>query len=129
MSLYNMLNGVNPATFFFLPFLGEKHPDQYPRFRDCSIEGDEIHVYTRVGGGNRGCGFGEEELMEHPNYLRDFDDDYDSTYATYVFSVPDEWKPDFNLVVEGNISQASDEYKERIMKIYPKLKDKFEKLF
>ncbi len=34
MSLYNMINGVNPATFFILPMLG-KHPDEYPRFRDC----------------------------------------------------------------------------------------------
>lgn len=37
MSLYNMLNGVNPCTFLILPMLG-KHPDEYPRFRDCFIE-------------------------------------------------------------------------------------------
>ena len=28
------MNGVNPATFFILPMLG-KHPDEFPRFRDC----------------------------------------------------------------------------------------------
>jgi hypothetical protein len=37
MSLYNMMNGANPATFFILPMLGEKHPEQYPRFRDCFV--------------------------------------------------------------------------------------------
>ena len=36
MSLYNMINGVQPAAFFVLPMLG-KHPDEYPRFRDCFI--------------------------------------------------------------------------------------------
>ena len=56
-----MINGVNPATFLFLPMLG-KHPDEYPRFRDCFISEDETQkiVFTRVGGGNRNCGFGEE---------------------------------------------------------------------
>lgn len=34
MSLYNMVNGMNQATFFVLPMLG-RHPDEYPRFRDC----------------------------------------------------------------------------------------------
>lgn len=129
MSLYNMINGVNPATFFILPMLGEKHPDNYPRFRDCFVDNNEIHVYTRVGGGNRNCGFGEEELQQHPNYLRDFDDEYDSTYATYVFSIPDEFKNDFDLITSGKIKEISETYKERLYKVYPKLKDTFDKIF
>ena len=129
MSLYNMINGVNPATFFILPMLGEKHPDNYPRFRDCFVDNNEIHVYTRVGGGNRNCEFGEEELQQHPNYLRDFDDEYDSTYATYVFSIPDEFKNDFDLITSGKIKEISETYKERLYKVYPKLKDTFDKMF
>ena len=129
MSLYNMLNGVNPATFFILPMLGQKHPDNYPRFRDCFVNNNEIHVYTRVGGGNRNCEFGEEELQQHPNYLRDFDDEYDSTYATYVFSIPDEFKNDFDLITSGKIKEISEAYKERLYKVYPKLKDTFDKIF
>ena len=129
MSLYNMINGVNPATFFILPMLGEKHPDNYPRFRDCFVDNNEIHVYTRVGGGNRNCEFGEEELQQHPNYLRDFDDEYDSTYATYVFSIPDEFKNDFDLITSGKIKEISETYKERLYKVYPKLKDTFDKIF
>lgn len=129
MSLYNMLNGVNPATFVILPMLGEKHPDQYPRFRDCFIDGEEIHVYTRVGGGNRNCGFGEEELQAHPNYLRDEDDDFDSTYATYIFSVPEQWKPDFDKIVAGKLLEISQEYKDRLYKVFPKLAEKFDETF
>lgn len=129
MSMYNMINGVNPATFFILPMLGEKHPDNYPRFRDCFVENDEIHVYTRVGGGNRNCEFGEEELQNHPNYLRDFDDDYDSTYATYVFSVPDQFKSDFELIKAGKIKEISEVYKRRLYLVFPKLKETFDKIF
>ena len=129
MSLYNMINGANPATFFILPMLGEKHPEQYPRFRDCFVDGDEIHVYTRVGGGNRDCDFGEEELQQHPNYLRDEDDDFDSTYATYIFSVPNEWKEDFEKIKCGKLKEISQAYKDRLYAVFPKLKDTFDKLF
>ena len=121
--------GVNPATFFILPMLGEKHPDEYPRFRDCFVNEDEIHIYTRVGGGNRNCGFGEEELVKHPNYLRDEDDEFDSTYATYIFSVPEEWKLDFKKIIDGKLLDTSQEYKDRLYKVYPKLKEKFDKIF
>jgi len=130
MSLYNMMNGVNPATFFILPMLGEKHPDNYPRFRDCFItEEDKICVYTRVGGGNRNCGYGEDELYDHPNYLNTEDDDYDSTYASYYFSVPEEWKVDFGKIKEGNLSEVSTNYQERLYNVFPKLTDTFDKLF
>ena len=124
-----MINGVNPATFFILPMLGEKHPDNYPRFRDCFVEGDEIHIYTRVGGGNRNCGYGEDELYKHPNYITTFDDDFDSTFATYTFSVPGEWKKDFDKIKEGKIKEVSDEYKVRVRAVFPKLKDKLDELW
>ena len=81
-----MINGVNPAAFIFLPMLG-KHPDEYPRFRDCFLrdKGDGEHsilVYTRVGGGNReGYAIEIAELMSMPEYLGDEDDDFDSTFA------------------------------------------------
>lgn len=133
MNVYNMLNGVNPATFFVLPLLGEKHPVDYPRFRDCFsvVDGKdrEIHVLTRVGGSNRNQGYGEEELQKHPNFLRDYDEEEDSTFATYVFSVPKEWEKDFSKIIEGKLSETSDKYQERVKKVYPKLKDKLDELF
>ncbi len=133
MSFYNMINGANPAVFFILPMLGEKHPESYPRFRDCFVNTDngkpEIHIYTRVGGGNRAEGYGEEELYKHPNYLTTWDDDFDSTYATYSFSVPDEWKNDFELITKGEIKSISHEYKDRLYKVFPKLKETFDALF
>lgn len=126
MNLYNMLNGVNPCTFLILPMLG-KHPDEYPRFRDCFIEEGQIVVFTRVGGNNRNSGFGEDQLYSHPNFVRTYDNDFDSTYGYYVFSVPDEWKDDFEKLLKGE--KPSERYIEQMCKIYPKLEDKFKKLW
>lgn len=135
MSLYNLINGVTPATFFILPMLG-RHPDQYPRFRDCFMADadhpewdDHIHVYTRVGGGNRGQGYGEEALYADPNYVTTFDDGFDSTFATYVFRVPEKWKADYELFKAGRAKEFSEEYKAELWRVYPKLADKFKAIF
>ena len=79
MSLYNMVNGFNPACVLIMPMLGRTQ-DEYPRFRDCFVtEEKNIAIYTRVGGGNRNCGYDEEELYEDENFLTPYDDDFDST--------------------------------------------------
>lgn len=129
MSLYNMVNGANPAVFFVLPMLELGHPDELPRFRDCFVEAEEIHVYTRVGGGNRDCGYGEERLQWHTNFLRDFDDDFDSTYATYCFSVPEKWKADFAKVIEGKLNETSADYQALVKETFPKIASKLEDAF
>jgi len=136
MNLYNMLHGATSATFFVMPMLGDKHPDNYPRFRDCFIKDEEypeydnyIHVYTRVGGGNRGQGYGEDLLCQHPEYVTNFDDSFDSTYATYIFKVPEKWKADFELVVAGELDKLSKEYQAQVRKVFPKLKDKLDQLW
>lgn len=86
-----MIFGQNPASDILLAILGLTRAD-VGRYRDCytNDDGTEIIVYTRNGGGNR-----EDyqpvidELAKHPNYLRDEDDEYDCTYASIVFSVPE----------------------------------------
>jgi hypothetical protein len=135
MSFYNMINGASLDTFFILPMLG-KHPDEYPRFRDCFTSdethpefNDHIHVYTRVGSCNRGCGYNEEELYKHPNYVSTFDDSFDSTFATYVFSVPEQFKEDFALIKDGKIKNISDNYRSELYRVFPKLKDIFDEIF
>jgi len=106
MSMYNMLFGVNQYSDLLLSFLGLTKGD-FARFRDVSLTKDgNIAVYTRLGGGNRECwcsspkehsedgcyGRTIEQLQKHPHYLSDQDDDFDSTYATFYFSVPDQYK-------------------------------------
>ena len=136
MNLYNMVNRVNPAAFFILPMLG-KHPDEYPRFRDCFTADEEhpeydnfIHIYTRVGGGNREYYQEEiEELRATDGYVTDFDDNFDSTFATFVFGVPEQFKDDFSKALSGQIKETSLEYQNILRKVYPKLSDKFDEIF
>lgn len=136
MSLYNMVCGVSPAAFFILPMLG-KHPDEYPRFRDCFTADPEhpeydghIHVYTRTGGGNRDDYEAENAaMMDHPEYVANWDDSYDRTYASWVFRVPEKWRADFDKIAAGRLPEVSDEYKAELYRIFPKLKEKFDELF
>lgn len=145
MSLYNMINGVQPETWLLLPMLG-KHPDEYPRFRDCfagkatnSDENDQfgiprkqkdlskklISVYTRVGGGNREDYQKEiDELRAMPGYVEDYDDDFDCTFATFVFEVPKEFIADYDLILDNKLMETSQAYKDQVDKVYPKLKGK-----
>jgi len=122
MSLYNALFGVNNLAPLVLNALNLTGND-VPRIRDAylDIETDELVIYTRTGGGNRDyyenkdrriAEYGDsniegpynEDLQNRANYLRDEDDDYDSTYALFYFSIPEEFKPIFQTLKELNIS-------------------------
>lgn len=118
--LYNVIFGYNPACIVILPMLGRKE-DEYPRFRDCFVEDGKIAIYTRVGGNNRNCGYGEEKLYKDPNYVSTYDDEFDPTYATYLFNVPEKWKSDFDLIMADKFSEVSDEYYQQVCEFYPKL--------
>lgn len=96
MSMYDLVAAdghQNRRGAFLIAALG--NPD-VGRFRDAWVEkGDDgepvIAIYTRNGGGNRED---YEDVIDglqgHPLYLRDADDDFDSTYATFYFRTPDE---------------------------------------
>jgi hypothetical protein len=66
------------------------------RFRDAWVErqGDApplLVIYTRNGGGNReDLAEAIEAMQAHPLYVRDEDDAFDPTYATFWFRVPEE---------------------------------------
>lgn len=115
MSMYGMVFGQSGAADTLLGVLGLSRSDFY-RYRDCYLtEVGEIAVYTRGGGNNRECpchdifstcshegdcddAGHDEGCVEptqqanraHPCYLRDEDDDFDNTYATFYFRVPAE---------------------------------------
>lgn len=122
MGLYNSLFGVDGRTPALVGLLGFASLYAVPRFRDAYIAGTDekplIAIYTRMGGGNRGC-WAEKEgapeahagaptcgkecqcdcygcravvlLRHHDLYVNDEDDDFDSTYATYYFNFPEEF--------------------------------------
>jgi len=110
MSLYNMLFGVNQAAPILLKILGIEHA-KVPRFRDCFISDGMIVLHTRTGGGNREYydepneenteGPWNTTMYENANFVRDEDDDFDSTYANFYFNFPDEYKADLEALSKG----------------------------
>lgn len=84
------------------------------RFRDIYYDKKEgkIILYTRNGGGNReDYWYVFDLLRKHPNYISDYDDDFDCTYAYIAFSVPEEFKKALDdLVNESEIETISDKF-------------------
>ena len=105
--LYNLVFGENDKSDILLRAIGLSKSDFY-RYRDAYLSEDRnIAVYTRGGGGNRECYCDgvddnheescvvpiQNKLRESPYYIRDEDDNFDNTYATFYFKVPE--KVDF----------------------------------
>jgi hypothetical protein len=92
---------------------GEEAAEEYMqpildlRIRDTWVERQPdgppvLAVYTRNGGGNRehtgedGCtACAGEKATEHPAYLSDADDEFDSTYRTYRLAFPADLPTDY----------------------------------
>lgn len=111
MSMYDLVAGDGNQRSrgqILIALLGD--PD-VGRYRDAWVEkspetGDPIiAIYTRNGGGNRECYCDDYDLTHpadgclaqvnadltaHPLYIRDEDDSFDCTYATFYFRAPEE---------------------------------------
>ena len=92
--LYNVVFGESGIGHELVGLLNSVQPISVGRYRDGWVEaaGDTIviAVYTRNGGGNRDDYDAEiGSMLSHPWFLSDDDDDFDSTYATFRFLVPD----------------------------------------
>ena len=148
-----MMNGVNQATFMFLPIFG-KHPDEYPRFRDffpgkVIRNNDKLDsywipvmvsdwdamffsLYLRIGGNNRSDYQKEiDELRSLSYYVEDYDDTFDSTFAFFIFRLLEKWESDVNLIYTDDdwAKKVSKKYKNILYKVYPKLSEQWDKLF
>lgn len=135
MSLYNALFGVNPFSRTLLAMLGTDE-SQVPRYRDCflSDDGAEIIIHTRTGGGNRDfyenearcrdsypeyfdrsdappSGPWNDDLRSIAGFIRDVDDDFDSTYADFHYAIPPAFKEQVALLSElGAISNPAQKW-------------------
>jgi len=122
MSLYNALFGKNKDSDLLLKIIGiDQSGGKYQsgRFRDIYLnaDGSKIILYTRNGGGNRD----EYQplidiLATHPNYLKDYDDDFDCTYAYIEFSVPDEFKEEVKALTTGKEPEKIGDAFQRLVK-------------
>lgn len=122
-----MLFGTDNNSNLLLRCLGISEFD-VPRFRNCYLKDDRIIIYTRTGGGNRDyydsledckCYFPERfskdaPVENHPSgpwnqdlrniagYVTDYDDDFDSTYAYFEFSFPEDYALDLTAMSKKN---------------------------
>lgn len=94
MSFYNMLFGMNGQSDLLLAVIGLRRVD-VERFRDVRSDdnGALIEVYTRTGGGNRE-GYPNLVMRNRPEWAGSEDDDFDGTYCTDTFAVPEQWRSD-----------------------------------
>lgn len=98
MSMYNILFGESPLSSVLLIALGITK-EQCGRYRDCYLDGGEIVIFTRLGGGNRDFYVTEiEYLRSHPCYTRDEDDAFDCTYAYFYFSFPSQYAEELKAI-------------------------------
>ena len=97
MSLYNALHGFEPTAQIVLAMLDLEFGN-IPRFRDAYFSWVNLDamtdpvaiVLTRTGGGNRSGYVEENEAMRKvAGYRSDRDDDFDSTFALFTYSVPE----------------------------------------
>lgn len=89
------------------------------RFRDIYFNNEDgtpkIVLYTRNGGGNRDSYEYVFNLLEsHPLYIRDYDDDFDSTYAYIEFNAPQVVIDFFDGVYTGKLETVSEKFKAEI---------------
>lgn len=96
MSMYNAVVGYDPCVVVALKLCGINSAEDakaLPRFRDAYLDPEkrEAVIFTRTGGGNR-ADFeeGNAKIKSMPNFVDDHDDDFDSTFAHWRFSVEGE---------------------------------------
>lgn len=135
-----MMLGVHPLAPMLLAMIGVE-PGSLGRLRDCYLgrgpDGElEIHVFTRNGGGNREhfreCDPGLECgctgcVITHnvplmPGYIRDFDDPFDSTYATIAFRIPERFADGLAELVRDEPEVVLPPFKERFDAMMKRIK-------
>jgi len=99
-----------------------KEKGYYPtgRFRDIFFDNEDeanpkITLYTRNGGGNRDhYQYVFDLLRNHPLYMLDYDDDFDSTYAYIDFKAPQEVVDFFEGVKTGKLDNVHEKFEKEI---------------
>jgi len=97
MSLYNAIHGFDPAAPVIMNILGVT-PEDFPRFRDAYFDWHsetdnipKIIILTRTG--NRAdYSDANEAITQLSGYMSDENDEFDSTFALWSFSVPQEYR-------------------------------------
>lgn len=121
--LYNMLCGHSPVSQLVLSSL-HLGTACVGRFRDTCISADGklLTIYARIGGGNR-----EEHesvwtrLRAHPQYVKDYDDPLDATYASIEFSTPSPELQHMFATLASTVQDAATHPTDRFARVMSKM--------
>lgn len=116
MSLYNTLFGTNEEAPVLLGMLGV-NKEYFSRFRDVELinKGTNIRVFTRLGGGNRKeYQDNWEKIRKHELYIKDYDDEFDKTYAYIEFTIPEKYKETARKMFKGEPTSFGDKFKKEL---------------
>ncbi len=135
--LWLKLKGQNPSTFLFFPML-DVSIEFFPEYLDCFVGDEErpdtfgkIIVFTRTGGHlMRDYLIPHQRIWLHPQYDLGYDDPYCPVYHNWVFTIPDKWKKDFELIHDKDqLENVSQEYVNQVKKIFPEFLDSIDSWF
>lgn len=116
MSLYNTLFGENEESPVLLGMIGV-NKEYFDRYRDVELihGGTRIQVFTRLGGGNR-PDYKEtwDKIRKHDLYIKDYDDDFDCTYAYIEYNIPDEFKETAKKMFKGEPATFKEKFEKEL---------------
>lgn len=118
MALYTQLFGENEDAMAILGFAGLTR-EMFPRYRDVFLDdkGLTILVYTRIGGANREYYKDAiETLKQHKQYVCNYDDHHDETYAYFKFNVLPEYVDTAKKVFKEDPVSVWDKFQNHIKK-------------
>lgn len=116
MSLYNQLFGTNEDAPVLLGMLSV-NKEYFSRFRDIELikGGTLIEVFARLGGDNRED-YKEtwDKIRNHPLYIKDYDDEYDNTYANIEFDIPEQYKETAKMMFKKEPVSFKDKFEKEL---------------
>ena len=91
--MYEMVCDINPDAGRVLNLIGldPTFLIEECRLRDVYLSKDKtkVVIFTRIGGGNReSYSASIKRLKNFKGYIRNYDDDFDNTYASFEYQIP-----------------------------------------
>ncbi len=128
--MYEMTCQINPDAGRILDLIGIDPVFllEEARLRDVYLSKDKTKVilFTRIGGGNREFYTPAiKKLRNFKGYIKDYDDEFDSTYASFEYQIPSNKLPYVVAFLASSDTTTGSEKIQKSLKDLEKNPDKF----
>lgn len=121
--LYRKVFGFNKAVYLLAPMiLPDNTCGRITSFQDCFLgrDGKSIIISCRLGRFFKYDHMNEMIHLRSRKELQKLEDDSVNPESTFfVYSIPEKWKKDFDLIVKGKLDQISKGYMNKIFSTFP----------